>query len=686
MKSRILIVFVGVIGLWTALTLRAAFLQILPSAKLKALHEKQFQTIITLQSRRGAIVDRNGRELALSTTAYSLYADPKIIDQRKATARRLAKELNQSYESIWSKIKSPEKRFVWLSRQMEKEQVERIKSWGVKGLAFVEEFKRVYPNESLLAQTLGFIGREGQGLEGLELAYDHQLIGDKKKVQVRRDARGRPLIADGMMFAENPDGVEIRLTIDGEIQHAIERELVDAVAEFDADQAFGVVLDAKTSAILALATAPTFDPNHPMSATAHNRKNKIITDTFEPGSTMKTFAAAAALKEGVAQPNSRYSTENGIFKVGDRIIREAELDHKWQSLSVSEILAYSSNIGTTKIAFQLGAEKLRAALNDFGFGQKSGIELPGEARGALQPLPWNQHLLSNVSFGHGVSATPLQMANAYAAIANGGKLNTPYLVSSIRDPETGKVTETNPKMIRRVLSEDVASSLRLMLLGVTNNGTGVNAKVDGFMVAGKTGTAQKVNPNGRGYLNKAYVSSFAGFIPANDPKFVIFIAVDHPKKNAYYGSSVAAPIFSRIASYAVRKEGLAPLLLTEKNLVPTPGFAFKETAGTKNKNTLKRVGPKIERKTASIGNNGGAVALPDRVQANTAAELLLTKDKPILTSMPEIKSLSLRQALQKLRGAEAQIKVIGQGSVVQTIPEAGQPLDKDSPMQLILSQ
>src|SRR5207253_2623837 len=288
---------------------------------------------------------------------------------------------------------------------------------------------------------------------------------------------------------------------------------------------------------------PTFDVNKAMKTAPEVRRDKVATDAFEPGSTMKTFVIATALREGLAAPNTKFFCENGSFKVGDKVIHEAEAKEVFGNLTVSEILALSSNIGTTKIAFKMGAETLRQGLLDFGFGSKLGLDLPGEARGSVQALPWRPHLLSNISFGHGIAVTPLQIANAYAAVANGGVLNTPYIVQSMRDSETGQVKEMQQKPIRRVLTAEQASQMKIMLSGVTApGGTGKNARVNGFIVAGKTGTAQKVDPNGRGYIKGAYISSFAGFIPANDPKFVIYVALDRPRKG-FYGAQVAAPIF-----------------------------------------------------------------------------------------------------------------------------------------------
>lgn len=679
MKSRIVILFSGILFLWGVLALRAAVLQVFPNERLKALQTKQFQTVITLQSRRGAIVDRNGRDLALSTKAYSVYADPKIIEKKKWVARKLAPILGMSAASIYSKIKDKNRRFIWIQRLVDQETGEQVKALNIKGLQTVEEFRRVYPNENLLSQVIGFVGQEGQGLEGLELSFDQSLQGNKKKVTVRRDARGRPLLVDGMMFAENPDGAEIKLTVDADLQHVLETELNHAIAEFEADNAMGVILDAKTSAILAMSSAPSFDANKAKTLKPEQRRNRVVTDAFEPGSTLKTFVLALAMREKIIQPNTKYNTENGQFKVGNRIIREAETHEKWPSLTVSEILAYSSNVGTTKIAFDLGTEKLRKGLIDFGFGQKSGVDLPGDARGLLHPLPWRPHLFANISFGHGMTATSLQMANAYAAIANGGVLNTPYIVQSIRDPETGEVTENNPKMQRRVLSPEDAASLRMMLTGATAPGTtGVNAKVDGFLVAGKTGTAQKVDPNGRGYLKGAYLSSFGGFIPATDPKFVIYVMVDHPKKkNAYYGSQVAAPLFSRLASYAVRREGLAPVLLSEKN------FVDKELGNPISRKKAKKSAPVITAETKKQMRNLESPILPQE-QVMTASQILETANVQTEAVVPDLTKMSLREALKQLSGQNIQVKTRGSGLVSEVIPAPGSPLPANRKIMVIL--
>ncbi len=644
--------FIFICVLWSALIFRAAYLQFVPHEKLNALQEKQFQTVVSLPARRGSIVDRHGKDLAMSSPTYSIYADPKIIEDRKATAKLLAKVLKENSNEIFAKIKDKSKRFIWIQRLVSVSQVEEIKTAKIRGLGFVEEWKRVYPNDQLLATTLGFVGKEGQGLEGLELFYDEQLKGESKKVSLRKDARGRPLIQDGMLFTETPQGKEIKLTIDSDLQYFVETELKQALIKHEAEGAYVVVLDAKTSAIRAIASLPSFDSNDPAKASPGLRRNRSVTDTYEPGSTLKTFVIAQALDEKIYQANSKIFCENGAFRIGKRVIREAEANHAQGLISVSDILAYSSNIGTSKIALKLGDEKLRQGLMKFGFGQKAGTDLPGEAKGIILGLPWRDHLLANISFGQGMTASPLQMANAYAAIANGGMLNVPHIVESITDLETNKTTTTETKQIRRVISEETAQQMRLMLAGVTSGrGSGLSARVEGYIVGGKTGTAQKVRTEGRGYIQGGYIGSFTGFIPANDPQYVIYVALDYPKKG-YYGSQVAAPLFSSIASYAVRRDGVAPEVLGEKNISSVPIAQSEKTE--------KEV---VQFSYADLNNT-----------------------TPTLTTVPDFKDLSMREVLQKTANQNIKVKMIGRGKVEQTHPAAGEAFGEDRTMTLILKE
>lgn len=688
--SRIFFLFSLFVCLWGVLIVRAAWIQLIPNQRLEALKRRQFETTITLGQRRGDILDRNGNELAASNIAWSVFVDPKLVDDPFRLSHQLARALYPQMkvrdrlrvaQQIQGKIKNRRKRFVWIGRQIDSAAKTVLAEQQLKGVGFVEEPKRVYPNQKLLANALGFVGQEGAGLEGLELRMNDSLSGERREISLRRDARGRPLVVNGQVFTEAPTGATIQLTIDRDLQYVVEQELRSAVLEHAAIAATAVVLDAQTSEILALASLPTFDANDGHRAKPETRRNRAITDLFEPGSTMKTFVVAGAVEAKKLEPNTKVFAEWGQFKIGNRIIREADTKHKFGWITATEALAYSSNIGSTKIAMLLGDKALRDTYQRFGFGEKTGVDLPGETRGVLLPLPWREHLLANVSFGHGLSASALQVANAYAAIANGGWLKRPYIVKSVFDPESNEVVEGKPKTLRRALGDEAAAKLRLMLTAVTGEGgTGFNARVAGFPVAGKTGTAQRVADSGRGYEEGAYISSFAGFLPANEPKFVIFVSLDKPRKD-YYGSAVAAPLFARIAKYAVRRAGLSPVLITAKNIVPkdaadkarnpkADASVWRAEQGLSGNRSLWDGG--FGSSNTIIASRGTDLAMAEFFQQKLT-EAARVADGSIL--VPDVVGLSLREAMETLVEAGVPwtaVRPSGQGFVAKQNPPAGE--------------
>lgn len=647
MKIRVLILFSLLLLGWGFLWLRAAQIQIFPNARLERLKNKQFESSVRIRSRRGAIVDRKGRELAASIPSYSIFADPLMVKNPRDTARKLSKILGIPTQTIQKRLTKKKSRFVWLGRQFYEDVKLKVQKLKNPGLGIVEEPKRIYPNGTLLGQTLGFVGRDGHGLEGLEKQFNKSLKGELRHIIVPRDARGRPLLASASTLTAVPDGSDLELTVDADIQFELEKQLRHVVEQYDAEGASGIVLDVHTSDILAIGMTPSVDLNRPFSSSTEERRNRVISDAFEPGSTLKTFVIAAAFKEGLAQPNSRYYCEKGRMTIGRRVISEADSHHAFEWLTTTEILAYSSNIGTTKIAFELGPQKLYHHLQDFGFGHRTGVSFAGEASGILHQMPWNQHLLANISFGHGIAVTPLQMASAYTAVANGGVLRTPRIVKSIRSKEKNIHEDIEPDKGRRILTEEMASNLRMMLTAATGaQGTGKRARIPGFLVGGKTGTAQMVDFKNGGYKKGAYVSSFAGFAPAHDPRFVIYIAVDAPKK-AYYGSEVAAPVFAKVAQFAIRQIGLPPVLLSQSDVV----------------------------------NKKGRLSLNES-QARAIHRVLATSP----TSFPDLNGLALREAIKRIGPTKASIKIQGSGFVKRTIPEAGTDFGDGKPITLILSE
>jgi cell division protein FtsI (penicillin-binding protein 3) len=656
-NPRVLVLFVFAALGFMLVLFRAVYLQIIPDDRLQGLKERQYETTITLRSRRGVIVDRTGKELAVSIRADSLFADPSLIEHPRKVSRQVAKILHLSVDEVYGKINDPKRRFVWLQRQLESDLVEKIKALKVRGLGFVEESKRVYPNGRLAASVLGFVGREGQGLAGVEARYDQMLRGEHKRISLPRDARGRPLLLSGHLLSENLDGADLELTVDHELQFVLEKELQLVTQKQQAAGAWGVVLDPSSGEILAMAQTPSFDPHNPQSATEHDRKNRLVSDVYEPGSVLKPLLVAQALETKKIQANSKFDCENGRMVIGDRVIREAEAKEKFGWLSVSEILAVSSNVGSVKIANQLGQGLLRDGLAAFGLGQKTNLDLQGESRGILHELPWRSHHFANISFGHGVSTTAIQVAMAYAAMANGGHLLKPYLVKSVRMPE-GQTQHTTPQIVRRVISRETSDKMKMLLINSTAPGsTGVKARITGYPVAGKTGTAQKVDSEAGGYKKNAYISSFAGFVPAQDPRLVDYIAVDEPRKE-YYGSSVAAPVFAKVASFGLRQRQVPPVLISETDVLPT---------GEQN---VKQPPKKISAPT----NGEDSLAI---------AEHHLLRDYGA-DAMPDLTGLTLREALRWLKTSEGKVKVVGEGVVVRSYPEASKILPKDRAVTLFL--
>ncbi len=643
-RGRIFLILTLFSTLWLGLAIRAIFIQALPNQKLHDLKEKQFSRIITLQPRRGVILDRNGKELAASVTTHSVFADPSIVKDRNSVAKTLSKVLGIRAIELRAALKQKDKRFVWIKRNVSDTEKEKIEKLKIRGIASINESKRVYPNNSLLSPVLGFVSNDGQGLQGLESKFNDPLSGVQKKMQVQRDARGRPLVVDGRLFTERPDGATFTLTVDSEVQYVLEQELKSAIQEHDAQGAVGVILDAKTSEVIGMASVPDFDPNRPNEFSIDSRRNKVLTDPFEPGSTLKTFLIATGLKEKVLNANSKYFCENGLMKVGKRTIKEADKKHRFGWLTASEILAKSSNVGSVKIGFQLGEEALYNGLKDFGFTEKTGISLGGESKGIMPTRPWRDITLATVSFGHGIATTPIQMAAAYAVIANGGEYKVPTIVKTIQDPETGETIEFPKEKPRRVLTRDQANLMMFMLTSVTQtDGTAPNARINGFPVAGKTGTSQKADNVNGGYIKGGYISSFAGIFPAQDPQYVIYVAVDQPQKG-YYGTEVAAPIFAKIASYLVRKSGMAPVLLTQKNVMEN------STAEPKLARTRKVYGEKD------------------------------------MFEVPDFNGLTVKEVIERVHGAPVDVKLIGTGTVFEQTPSKGSLVPQGDAVKVYLRQ
>jgi cell division protein FtsI (penicillin-binding protein 3) len=444
---------------------------------------------------------------------------------------------------------------VWVARRVSPDKARAVRELGLAGVGLITEPRRFYPYKSLACHVLGFAGLDARGLEGLELEYGHALKGQRHTLTSLRDALGRTIHLTPAALTTLPEGNHLILTLDKGLQYQVEKVLAATVAEHRAAGGQAVVLDPATGEVLAMASVPAFNPNVFAEFPRETYRNRVVTDTFEPGSTFKTFVAAAALVSSRVSLEERFDCEQGEWKVGGRVIHDT---HEYGELDLADILKLSSNIGAAKVGRRVGADTLYDTFKAFGFGRKTGVDLPGESRGILRPPgSWREVDLANICFGQGVAVTSLQLAAAFGAIANGGVLMRPYLVKAHTDRAARLVHEAQPQVVRRVMSSREAAILARMLARVTEEGgTGTQARLEGLATAGKTGTAQKVDPAG-GYSHSDYVASFGGFVPAGAPKVVVLVMIDTPR-GQHYGGVVAGPAFRAIARAALDSLGHAP--------------------------------------------------------------------------------------------------------------------------------
>lgn len=517
---------------------KAFQVQVIDQHDLLARSHNQIFRETRVYPRRGHIYDRNGSPLAINIQTYSIFTTPGKDDLNKSY-KKLAQIVPElTYQRIIKKISNRE-RFTWLARKIEISKIQAQKVKELEGVYIEAVPKRLYPNHETAAQVLGFVGVDNTGLAGVEYLFDKELRGEPKVMRYIRDNKGRPIKHESTEIGTSAQ--DIRLTIDKGLQAVAERTLKKAVIDSDALKGGIGVLDPMTGEVLAVANYPSYDPNHPGRSQAQHRKLSFVTDPLEPGSTFKTFTIASALEHKMAKPDTNYYCEKGQLFLDGHMINEAESKRTYEWLSVEEILAYSSNIGTTKIAFDLTYPKLKATLSELGIGSKTGIEIPSESRGILTkdknipPLS-----LSNISFGQGVATTGIQMLSAYATLLNGGY----YVAPTILHNEDRKIKK------RKVFGQETVDQVNKMLVKAVKDGTGRNAQVENFIIAGKTSTAQRVSEKG-GY--EGYVPGFIGY-PLNVKKpFVIYVYIDDPSGYPYYGNSLAAPVFQKVAEYILYK-------------------------------------------------------------------------------------------------------------------------------------
>lgn len=630
-------------------------------------YERHYREEIEIEQKRGNIYDRNGAELAVSVDLDSFYADPVALREHHidpvTAATALAPVLGLDAAQLLTKLNT-NKRFVWLKRRVSPTQSQAVQALGFagKGIGARKEPRRYYPNLNTAAHLLGFTDEQGHGVEGLERRFETRLRGATDKVSAIVDARGGVLFSAELLDQASARGQDLTLTLDREVQILAERELELGVRAVEARAGSVVVMDPTTGEILALANYPTFNPNDPGAADPSNRRNRAVTDRFEPGSVIKAFTVAGALATGAVSPSQQIDCENGAMQVAEYTIHDS---HHYESLTPAEILAYSSNIGTAKIGASMGRAGLFRALRRFGFGARTDVELPAEAEGILRHYKrWYDMDAATISFGQGMSVTSLQLATAMAALANGGRLMKPILVSRVTDA-TGQVTEEfAPSVKRQVVPAHVARLTSDMLTAVTaKGGTGEGAAVPGYVVAGKTGTAQKADYARGGYAEDHWTATFVGFVPANKPRLVISVVIDEPIIE-HYGGSVAGPVFRRVAEQTLRHLGVPPA-----------------QGGTKLAEIVKTF--KAEK------SKEAAVAAEAEVPTIEAKETPGEKDAPLAADqvrVPSLKGLGMRTALVKLRKLDLLGQLSGSGAVVEQSPKEGTVVPKGTAIDLIFKR
>ena len=543
MNERMRFVLLIIIILFIVIIAKVFFIQVMSYEKLNSYATNLWSRNLPLEANRGIIYDKDGEILAGNVTTTSLVLIPNQIKNKEETAKILAEILGVSYEDMYKHVgkKASIERVHPEGRRLSNETADRINSLKLSGVYLVKESKRDYPYDTLLANTLGFVGIDNQGLSGLELIYDKYLTGSYGAIKYYSDAKGNKL--DLSQVYEMPqDGINITLTIDLELQEALERELDNAISMYNADNALGIAMDPNTGAILAISSRPTFSPiNYQKYTIEEINRNLPIWMTYEPGSTFKIISLASALEENLIDLNKDIFYDSGVVTV------EGAKLHCWKhgghgSQTYLEVVENSCNTGFVNIGLKLGKDKLFDYIEKFGFGKKTGIELSGEASGIMFEVDEIGDLeTATTAFGQGVSVTALQQITAVSAAINGGILYKPYIVSSLNEPETNQVIKKiEPTIVRKVISENTSNKVRYALESVVANGTGHKAYISGYRVGGKTGTAQKA-VNGS-YLVGNYITSFIGFMPADNPKIVIYIAVDNAKGITQYGGTVAAPL------------------------------------------------------------------------------------------------------------------------------------------------
>jgi cell division protein FtsI (penicillin-binding protein 3) len=670
-KVRVALFGVALLVLAFVVGRRAVQLQVRESAQLREWAENNYLREIEIAPRRGRILDHRGNELASTADLDSVFCNPRQLAYVSGATPKLASALHMDVRELEKTLSTKHAQyFAWLKRRVTPEESKAVMALGLPGVGTRREPRRVYPNGALAATVIGHAGLDGKGLEGIELGFDKALHGTGMEVVGVHDRLGRDLLVDGVVDSSSSAGKDIVLSLDRYLTYETERVLAETVQKHNAKAGMSVMIDPQTGNVLAMASVPTYNPNDPSDAAKRGARNRAIADTFEPGSTLKTFAFAAALDAGKVRPTDMVDCQMGKLIVGKFHIRD---DHPKGVISAADVFKYSSNIGTVKIARRVGKEGLWNALDRFGFGKPTVVGLPGERRGILRPVSrWGEIEFATHAFGQGLTVTPLQLAAGFAAIANYGMYLPPRLALHYVGPD-GKPEAiergADAPTAHRAMSEHAARTLLTIMQGVTEDGTAKAAAISGYPVAGKTGTAQKVT--GGRYDPSKYLASFVGIVPADRPRLVIAVMIDEPQ-GTHYGGLVAAPAFKAIAEAALRYLGVAPSEAVVASAKPSP----RATAKPVEPAIIEADGPGIEEPVAVVDGEPSEsseqlASTDDETEGDDGADKAGNAAQIVTVAIPDFTGMSMGEAVRAARKAGVELFPAGSGLAVSQSPRPG---------------
>lgn len=637
-------------------------LQVKEHDDLRLRAERQQQEAIELSPMRGIIYDRNGNPLARSVEVKSLYASPADMTDARTVADQLSKLLGIDRDALYERLTSS-KVFVAVKRKLSDDEVAKVEALQIEGLQFINEMKRHYVSDQVAAHILGYVNIDEYGQSGIERVYDNEIRGQGGRLMMKVDALKKSY---GHTIQQSVPGADVTLTIDVMIQNYAERALSQTVRRLGARGGSVVIVRPATGEILAMANYPTFNPNDLSGSDENERRNRAVETAFEPGSIFKLVTYAGALEEKLIKPTTKIDCGGGQIRIADRIIR----DRPYGQLTAAQALAKSSNVAAIKLGLALGEKRLARYVEEFGFGRRTGIELPAESRGLLAPVEeWRQTTMGSIPMGHEVGVTALQAVAAFASIANGGEFVQPYIVSRVTSP-TGEVIQQRVPERRRVVSEATAATLKEMLEGVVVTGTGKSAQINGYRAAGKTGTAQKVDEKSRRYSHTKYVASFAGFAPVDNPEIACIVSIDEPRVGTHHGGDAAAPLFARVVADALQALGVQPeedpkaMIAGEYKVYDIPPVVVEN-------DTVAQSQPEAER-------------VPEEAPAGVSASEETPGDGEVI--VPDLTGKGLREAITLCAARGLKVRTSGEGLITSQSPPPGTYVAREAICHVRLSK